>query len=117
MIFEHFNDYFVKIGHAIAESVSNQNSSNFQLYLKNLVSVTIILNSPEPIEIYNAINSLRIHRASGFDNIFSFFLRIENNILAPILCVFFHHVFVLEYFPQICKTAKVVPVFKSGNKK
>ena len=104
---EHFNDYFVKIGHSIAESVSNQNSSDFRLYLKNSGSETIILNSPEPIEIYNAVNSLNIHKASGFDNISPFFLRIRNKILAPILPVFFTMYLRWDIFPKFLQPPKL----------
>ena len=46
----------------------------------------------------------------------SYFLRLGNEILAPILSLLFLHVFELGYFPQIFKIAKVIPVFKSGNK-
>ena len=113
---EHFNDYFVKIDHAIAESVSNRNISDFKPYLKNSVSQTITPDSPEPIEIFNTIHSLDIHKARGFDNISSYSLPIGNKIPAPILSAFFHQTFELGIFRQIFKTAKVIPIFKSGNK-
>ena len=37
-------------------------------------------------------------------------------ILAPILSLCFSHAFKLEIFPSIFKIAKVVSIFKSGNK-
>ena len=46
----------------------------------------------------------------------SFFLRLGNEILAPILPVYFGLAFELGFFPQIFKTAKVVPIFKAGDK-
>ena len=49
------------------------------------------------------------------DNI-SFFLRLGNEILAPVLSFYFDLVFELGIFPQIFKTAKVIPIFKSGDK-
>ena len=58
---------------------------------------------------------LSIHKTSGYDNI-SFFLRLGNEILAPILSVYFGVMFELGFFPQILKTAKVVPIFKAGDK-
>ena len=45
------------------------------------------------------------------------FLRLGNEVLSPILSQLFFHVFELGYFPQIFKTSKVIPVFKSGNKR
>ena len=43
-------------------------------------------------------------------------MRLDSEVLAPILAQVFSLVFELGYFPQIFKTAKVIPVFKCGNK-
>ena len=115
-IAELFNNYFVEIGHLIAKNVSTTETSDFKSFLKNPVSQTIVLEPPQSIEVFNAINSLNLHQASGYDNISSFFLRLGNEILATILSVFFGVVFELGIFPQIFKTAKVVPIFKAGDK-
>ena len=44
------------------------------------------------------------------------FLRIGAFVLAPILGVYFGKALALGIFPLIFKTAKVIPIFKSGNK-
>ena len=115
-ITEHFNNYFVEIGHLIAKSVSFSEKTDFKSFLKNSVSETIVLDPPQPIEVFNAINSLNLHKASGCDNISSFFLRMGNDTLAPMLSFYFGLVFELGFFPHIFKTSKVVPIFKSGDK-
>ena len=84
--------------------------------MKNSVSKTIVLKHPSLIEIH-IINSLNLHKACGHDNISSYFLRVGNKVLAPVLSYFFSCVFELVFFPQIFKTAKVVPIYKSGNEK
>ena len=61
------------------------------------------------------INSLNVIEVSEYDNISSFFLQMEGEILAPILSFFFGHAFEWEIFPSIFKIAKVVPIFESGN--
>ena len=86
------------------------------MFLKKTVSQTIVLDPPQPIEIFNVINSLNPHKASGYDSISSYFLGIGNKISAPVLSLFFECVFELGVFPQIFKTAKVIPIHKSGNK-
>ena len=53
--------------------------------------------------------------AYGHDNLSPYFLRVASTILAPALCHFIDNAFRLGIFPQSCKTAKVVPLFKSGN--
>ena len=85
--------------------------------MKNSVSQTIVLKPISLFEIHNVINSLNLHKACGHDNISSYFLRFSNKVLAPVLSYYFSCVFELGVFPQILKTAKVVPIYKSGNKK
>ena len=52
----------------------------------------------------------------GYDNISSYFLRLGAEIFAPILSVYFELALELGIFSQIFKTAKVIPIHKSGNK-
>ena len=117
-ISEHFNNYFSEIGANIAKnaSINVNNDTTFKKYLKNSVISTIILDNPQTIEVYNIINSLNPHKALGHDNISFHFLRLGSEVLAPILAQLFSHIFELGYFPQIFKTAKVIPVLISGNK-
>ena len=112
----YFNEYFTQIGLSIAESVPQTGKYEFKNYLSKSVHQTIVLHNPEPIEVYNIINSLNLHKASGHDDIPSFFLRLGNEVLAPVLSVYFGLAFDIGHFPQIFKTAKVIPIFKSGSK-
>ena len=115
-ISECFNEYFVQIGELIAKKAKLVNETNFKTFLNNSKTQSIVLDPPQPIEIYNIINSLNINKACGYDNISSFFLRMGGEILAPILSLCFSRAFDLGIFPSIFKIAKVVPIFKSGNK-
>ena len=110
-----FNKYFAEIGFQISNTVNTNNASNFKAYLRNLVSQSIFLEPPEPNEIFNIIRSLNIHKASGND-ISSFFLRLGGEVLAQILSVYFSYSLEHGIFPNIFKTAKVIPLFKSGSK-
>ena len=56
-----------------------------------------------------------ISYAYGHDNLSPYSLRVASTILAPALCHFIDNAFRLGIFPQSCKTAKIVPLFKSGN--
>ena len=113
-----FNKYFTEVGESIAKNVADisTNKKDYTKYLKNSVSNSIFLDPPQPMEIFNTINSLNLNKACGHDNISPYFLRLGNEVLAPILSQLLVHVFDLGYFPQIFKTAKVVPVFKTGSK-
>ena len=100
----------------ISNTVNTNNASNFKVYLKNSVSQSIFLEPPEPNEILNIIRSLNIHKASGNDNVSSFFLRLGGEVLAPILSVYFGYALEHGIFPNIFKTAKVIPLFKFCSK-
>ena len=88
----------------------------FSSYLSNSVSQTIVLYQLSPFEIFNIINTLNPNKACGHDNIPSFFLRLGAEVLAPILLLYFGFAIELDVFPQKFKTAKVIPIFESGNK-
>ena len=108
------DEYFVQIGESIAKKAKLVNETNFKTFLNN--SITQSTDPPQPIEIYGVFNSLNINKASGYDNISSLFLQMGGEILAPILSLCFSHVFELGIFPSFFNIAKVVPIFKSGNK-
>ena len=60
--------------------------------------------------------SLNSAKASGHDNISTYFLRITTSVQAPILEFYFAKAFEYGNFPSSLKIAKVIPLFKSGSK-
>ena len=55
-ISEEFNNYFSEIGLTIANFANPTGSNDLNAYLKNSVS-SIVLDPPQPVEIFNVINS------------------------------------------------------------
>ena len=111
-----FKDYFTKIAHSIARAIDNTNDVKFTIYLKNSVPQTIVLTPPLPTEILNIIKSLNPNTGTGYDNISSFLLRLGGDVFAPKLSLYFSTALEFGIFPQIFKTGKVIPIFKSGDK-
>ena len=111
-----FNDYFTKVGHSIARAIDNTDDVKFTTYLKNSIPQTIVLIPPLPTEILNVIKSFNPNTASGYDNVSSFVLRLGGDVLAPKLSLYFSTALEFGIFPQIFKTGKVIPIFKSGDK-
>ena len=112
-ISKQFNYYFVKIEQRIADSAAKPVDINFTSYLRNPVSPTIVLNPPLPSEILNVKNSLKSFKACGYDNIPALsrtWWRSFSECLVCLLCFCFR----TWCFPQIFKTAKVIPIFKLG---
>ena len=77
---------------------------------------TTVLEPPMADEIFYTLLSTNPSKACGCDNVSNFFLRIGAFVLSPILAVYFGKALELGIFPHIFKTAKVIPIFKSGNK-
>ena len=86
-------------------------------YLSQRVSPSIYLDTPDFTEVYNAINSLNINKATGYDNTPARFLRITSSVITPYLQTFIDFCFTNGVFPTNCKIAKIVPIFKKGNRK
>ena len=86
-ISEKYNKYFAEIGLQISNKASTNNASNFRTYLRSSASQSIFPEPPKPNEIFDIILSLNVYKARGYDNISSFFLRLGDEVLVPILSV------------------------------
>ena len=66
------------------------------------------------VEVFNTINQLNLNKSCGFDGIETTFVKIVAETIALVLTNLYNHCFALGVFPSCLKTAKVIPVFKSG---
>ena len=98
LIYEFFHNYFVKIGQTIAENTDSTNHQNFKSHLRNSVSQSTIVDPLKPNEIYNIINSLNLHKATGHNIISSYLLCMGNDVFA----LFLSHYFELAFELGIC---------------
>ena len=105
-----FNEFFVEIGHSIANNVNKPLHTDYTTYLRNPVLHFLVLDHPNVIEIFQLINLINPN------NINPFFLRIGAVVLAPILSIYLQWSFDLGIFPQAFKTVKVIPIFKFGSR-
>ena len=98
-IADFFNQFFVEIGHSIANNVNKPLYTDYTTYLKNPVLHSLVLDPPTAIKIFHLINSINPNKTSGAgkinpnktsgaDNI-NPFLRIGAVVLAPILSIYF----------------------------
>ena len=65
-----------------------------------------------PQEVGMAINSFKLNKASGNDDILPFFLKMATQLIASLLSMLINSCFTYGIFPNKQKLAKVVPVFK-----
>lgn len=110
-----FNQYFVNVGPNLASNIPQSNTSP-DFYLKNRTSNSLFLKPVVEKEVKSVINQLK-NSAAGYDSVCP---SIVKAYIAPILKPL-THVFNLcinqGYSPDELKIAKVVPLFKKGNKK
>ena len=67
-------------------------------------------------DVLEVINSLKCKNSSGFDNISNNMVKIIKDLLSPALAVIINQSITTGTFPEKLKTAKVLPLFKKGDK-
>ena len=80
------------------------------------MSESMYLESPTLSEIINSLQSLNANKAVGHDNIPPYFLKVAVFTIAPFLHLLVEFAFDNGLFLEACKTAKVVPIHKKGDK-
>ena len=92
-----------KLGKKIANNGNGASSNHgFKTYLKNAVNSTTVLDPPQSIEIFNAINSLNSHKACRYNYISASFLCLGYEVLILTLTVYFDVAF-KQVFLKILK--------------
>ena len=114
-ISEGFNDFFVNIGPQLAESFSNSHNS-YSDFLGKKHEKTFVFNKVTPKMILEIIKTLKPKTSVGMDNISTKVLKEILPIILSSLVHLFNLSFKTGYIPKQFKTAKVVPIFKSGDK-
>ena len=116
LISERINEFFCSKGANSASKFDNSAPSSFSRFHKRHVFPSIYLDVNNLTEIINVINSLNINKAVDYDSISSFFLRTASTTLAPYIQVFIDCCFANGIFPENATTAKIVPIFKKGER-
>ena len=114
-ITNHFNEYFVGVAKDLVSNLP-QNLSNIQTSLPPSTTQSIYLSPASPLEIKKLLANFKPKNSSGMDEIPITVLKTTpDNILYALT-----HVFNLSMlngkFITCFKTAKVIPIFKKGNR-
>lgn len=115
-ITENFNDYFSNIGQNLASKIVLNNKRAYKNYLSKSVSSSLFLQPTSQFEVKQQICSLSNKKSSGPDDISAHFLVVAADVLVTPLTILFNYALKFGIFPSCLKIAKVIPVFKSGNK-
>ena len=110
-----FNIFFVNIGVNIDKKIPNTNK-NYRDYLENIkVENSFFLLPTTPKEISEIINFLDLNKAAGPNSLPVFILKVFNNFFSDKLSKIINLIFTTGIFPDLCKIAKVIPIFKKEN--
>ena len=112
----HFNNFFCTIGKRLAGKMESNSGLSVTWYLTVSVSSSIFLEPVDEREIISTINLLPMKKSVEHDNISVTFTKLFVRIIAPFLIKVINVSFELGMFPNILKIAKVIPIYKSGDK-
>ena len=82
--------------------------------LEHVHKFTIPLVSVQFVE--KQLKHLDTGKATGIDNVSAKYFKMNAAIVAPILVHIFNCSIKSKYFPTLFKTAKVMPIYKKGDK-
>ncbi|XP_057289791.1 uncharacterized protein LOC130612454 [Hydractinia symbiolongicarpus] len=114
LIAEELNYFFVKVGSNLASQIGPSNLS-FKSFL-TVNNAQMENNELRENELFKAIDSLQSNKSPGFDDVNSNVVKqTKNAIKIPLMHIF--NLFLLQgYFPEKLKIARVLPVYKTGEK-
>ena len=110
-----FNDHYASVGRNIDKKIPKP-LKKFHDYLRNIhVSKSFFLNPASPQEIFDIILSYDTKKALGPNSIPIYILKISNNFLSNVLAEIINLAFKTGIFPDLCKLAKIIPIFKKDD--
>ena len=114
-IAEHFNSFFTNIGPTLAECIP-KSDRHVESFLGDRVTDSIFLNPVTDEELLNIVHNAKDKKSKGYDGIDMCMLKkIIPHILTPLrhIC---NTSLSQGIFPDEMKIARIIPLFKSGDK-
>ena len=109
-----FNNFFVNVGPNTEKTVPKVPNKSPDQFLKNRVQFEFLIAHISEQEVVDLIASLP-NKSPGHASIPLKFLKIVADIIAVPLCRIINLSFTKGVFPELIKTAKVIPSFKGGS--
>jgi hypothetical protein len=110
-----FNDFFVKIGSDIANSVEHSEIDPLSFVPDNPDTPNFVINNTGPIHVIDVIKSMRGKNSTDCDNISMNLLKFVAYEIAVPLAFIFQLSIETGIFPDKFKYSRVIPIFKQGD--
>ena len=112
-ISEGFNNFFANIGPDLAKTIKGT-KKHFSDFLSQGTEENFVFANMTPDIINDALKKLKSKNSSGPDKISTNLLKSIIPIIMGPICHLFDLSFKTGFIPTILKTAKIVPIFKTG---
>ena len=116
LIANNFNDYFSDIGKILADQLKPFSENEHTKYLTKRLHQSLFLTPTTSFEVFNLISGLKNTKSTGKDNTSAYFLKVAAKVIAAPHAQLFNYTFLLGIFPASLKIAKIIPIYKSGDK-
>ena len=114
-IAEGFNEYFSNIGPDLASKIDYSNS-NFETYVKNAQSEFAAFQPVTVSHVSHLLHGLSNNKATGIDKISSKTIKLAAPDISNSLTLIFNQAITLSSFPNEWKVARVMPLYKNGQR-
>ena len=114
-IAEGFNDYFSNIGPELVTEIESSNI-NFEMYAINAKSEFTAFKPVIVSHVYRLLLGLSSNKATGIDKISCKIIKLAAPVISDSLTLILNQCMTLSCFPDEWKTAKVVPLYKNGQR-
>ena len=111
-----FNHYFVSIGADLAKNISHPQGTSFNQYLTGDYPSSFFLSPTDPVEVNEIILGLNNSHTAGIDGINNIILIAIASVIAKPLSFCINLSLLSGEVPKMIKIARVLPIFKSGDK-
>ena len=109
------NEHFTSIGPKLAEKLPKSQKS-FKTFLKNPVPHSFFMSPVSETYVIDLINSLQPNKAPGFDEVSNKVLKLSSHFIVKPLTHIINLSFLNGVFPDNLKIAKIIPLYKKGDK-
>lgn len=111
-----FNEFFTGIGPKLSSKINCPANKSYKSYLKRHITTNFAFETVSQNEVQKIIHILTSKSSSGHDRISTKILKLIAPHLTPSLTIIINQSLCTGIFPHKLKVAKVIPLFKKGDK-
>ena len=107
-----FNKFFASVGRKMSNKIPNVENT---IDSPN-VTKSIVLSEATSSEIELLIDCMNLHKSTREDDIPIKLFKMSKSVISPFLASIFNKCVFQGVYPKLMKTAKVIPIYKKGDK-